>query len=170
MDKVSYTRKPCPGCGREIKRPANSLCTTCDAELRLGREEKERRRVARASGGGIIVTVDNGNGVGATELMQRMLDLVRLCGTRLDWVPTNKCPYIGWGHGGASSEQYRMESAVVDAAIEMFAAYGTMLRAHNDALAERYDAGRKAGQSFLIRLAEGDMTIRDYEREERRQR
>ena len=164
-----YKHRPCPGCGEPLPLAPQTICGNCRHLLDRARRDSARRAEELASGEKVVIALGGhwryGKGLPVvhTNAGNRMVAaMAEVTGAeRLSFsdLRSSATRFVHCSPNDYSSPEmgYRVVTpAQADALQEL-----------GDAIAEwataMVQAARKSEQSFLVKLASGEATVKDYE-------
>lgn len=161
------SKKPCPGCGRVSPyRPANSVCASCRTLIELGKIHKAERAVGEEKSDveWICVPVDWSflPRFGTDELVIAIHKLMLLIGKALyqedvRFVYNANVPHKEYG--GHYTDTYTTNVCVPKGTRDVLSNIIEQIRV---SLNKSYDDGAAYGRNMVRRLADGDVSVKDF--------
>lgn len=163
------SKKPCPGCGRvDPERAANSVCHQCKCDLELSKAYKvelEQRKKKNTSDVEWIRIPDHWSGLPRfcdDKLKEAIYNLILKLGKPLDKSNIRMIYEAEHPHKQYSGHYTNQYDQYVCVPVGVRAALGELFEQIRLSLASTYASGKKYGRSILHRLADGDISVKDF--------
>lgn len=166
---MALTKKPCPGCGRiDPERAANSVCLQCKHDLEISKAYKvelELRQKKNLSEVEWIRIPDHWSGLPrfcSDELKEAIYNLILSLGKPLDKSNNRMTRTAELPHKQYAEHYTNQYNRFVCVPVGVRAALALLFEQIRLSLDATYASGKRYGRSILHRLADGDISMKDF--------